>query len=435
MVRIGVFTGKSDYKGLALLDFKVLGELETSSMDKNVEKFSLVARYLDYKERMRPNRIYMISIMDDEDFSKPIRHYTILDKAKFVKYVNGEYLITYKRYSGLNILDLYENRTEETQKYIDFCLERGKETPRLHFNTFTKNVLEQIFNNYGYENVIRYDSKSELKEWRREVIDKIKKSYEVEEKSSYWSEEELEYLLLHKDKMSEKELARRLGRTVAAVATKKWKLNSKYNKSLKDVIMDRKKLINKKLKEYREIKGFSQADLSEESGTSLSVINQLECENYNNTYTPTVLKLLNHIEKNSSITITDLDPKPKIEKKKPGRKPGSKNKVKRVVKKEVATKDMEPASAEKEDLFSMANSEVELNVVDEPNSNQQPKEEAPHSSEVTLLSLHNEVASLREMIANVLKSHMNVNLENKILKKEKKAVISLLGNKISEGIA
>lgn len=294
MVRIGVYNGRTKKRGLTLLNFTVLNELEYTNVV--IGSFNLVGRYNEYKEKLVENRIYLINIKDEP--SKPVKNFEILDKCKFIKYVNGDYVITYKRYRNVSLIDFYENRTEEAHDYIDWVLKHGKESDKVHLNTFTKTVLEKIFHNYGYDDVIKYDYPAEKKEWNKEITQRVKNfNKSIDDKSTNWSSDEEQFLILNMDKpgMTEKKIAKHLGRTVPSVATKKWKIKHEYKSKLKDM-KDRATMISEKLKEFRKDHDWSQRELVEKSGISLSVINQLECKSYSSTTTPTVEKLLEFVD-------------------------------------------------------------------------------------------------------------------------------------------
>lgn len=292
MVRIGVYKGSTKKRGLTLYNFTVLNELEYTKVTLN--SFSLVGRYNEFAERLVENRIYLVNIKDEP--SKPVKHYEILDKCKLIKYVDGEYLITYKRYRNQSLIDLLENRYDEAKGFIDWVLQHGKKSDKVKLNTFSKTVLEKLFENYGYEDLIRYDSKNEKSNWNKSITEKVKNfNRKIDDKSTNWSKDEEQFLSLNMDVMSEKELAKHLGRTVPSIATKKWKIKHEYKSKLKDM-KDRADKIAEKLKNFREDHGWSQRQLVDESGISLSVINQLECKNYTSTTSPTVMKLLKFVD-------------------------------------------------------------------------------------------------------------------------------------------
>jgi transcriptional regulator with XRE-family HTH domain len=297
MVRIAVYNGLKKKRGISFLDFTALNELEYTKVP--LGNFSLVGRYNNFKEKLVENRIYLINIKDEP--SKPVKRYEILEKCKFVKYVNDDYLITYKRYRNQSFIDLYENRPEEIKEYLNWVFTRGKRNKRVHLNTFTKTIIEKILEKYDYENVVQYE-RGEKKGWNQEVADRVK-SYnkKLSDKSTNWSKDEEQILLDEmakdpSDRMPEKELSKLLGRTVPSIATKKWKLAHEYKSKLKDMKKNAQQ-IAKKLKDFRkEHDNMPQRQLVEESGVSLSVINQLECENYTSTTSATVKKLLDFID-------------------------------------------------------------------------------------------------------------------------------------------
>lgn len=402
MIRVGVFNGDIHKRGLTLHNFTVLNELEDT--ESPVEEFNLVGRYLKFKEHLMENRIYLVNIQDDP--TKPIRYYEVLDKAKFIKYVDGDYIITYKRYGGQSMIDLYEARPEEFQAYMDWVLKRGKKSKRTHLNTFTKNIIERIFYNYGYKGIIRYDSDKELKKWQENNLARVKAfNKKRSEEKSNWSEEEIELLILEmakapEDRMSEKELSKRLGRTVPSIATKKWKLKSESYKSKYLNMKDRAKLISEKLKSFRKEKEWSQGKLSKESGVSLSIVNQLECMNYTNTDTAKVTDLLNYLDSNSEhITIEDIPTSTEAPKRnKRGRKK---------VEKQLETQEKIVEQSE-------TNKSIE-----------KPKEENQNE-------LVSEVKHLSDKIDNVLKSHISLQIENSKLKNDKENLLRVLTNFISE---
>lgn len=391
MVRIGVYTGRTTKRGLSLLNFKVLNELEYTKVA--IGSFSLVGRYNDYPENLVKNRIYLVNIKDEP--SKPVKHFEILDKCKLIKYVDGEYLITYKKYNNISIIDLYENRTEEAQEFIDWVLDEGKKSKKWRLNTFTKTVLEKLFDNYGYDDVIHYDSPDEKKLWNRELTERVRKfKRKTDDKSTTWSKDEEKFLLLNMDSMSEKELAKELGRTVPSIATKKWKLKHEYKSKLKDM-KDKSELIAKELKDFREDQGWSQRKLVEESGVSLSVINQLECKNYSTTDSPTVNKLLEFIR--------EYDKEENID--------------------EVEHIDIE------KDMEAIASTEQPARVKGEHKRESLFSEAEMSTISAKLDTLTNEIARLNVNIEKVLTDHTRISGENKKFRKE--AVLRQLAEMIA----
>lgn len=328
MVRIAVFNGIKKKRGLSLLEFTALNELEYTKVP--LGSFSLVGRYNDFKERLVANRIYLINIKDEP--SKPVKKFEILEKCKLLKYVNGEYLITYKRYRNINLIDLYENRPDDAKDFLGWVFTRGQKSEKVRVNTFTKTILEKLFENYGYENIVQYD-KNEKKDWNKEVAERVKSfNKKLDDKSTNWSKDEEDLLRREmakkpEDRMPEKELASKLGRTVPSIATKKWKLAHEYKSKLK-TMKDTAESIAKKLKDFREEHNWSQRQLVEESNISLSVINQLECKNYASTTSPTVIKLLEFIDNYGAQEVEDASKRDGKDIETTNNNPGNKGKEK-----------------------------------------------------------------------------------------------------------
>jgi transcriptional regulator with XRE-family HTH domain len=403
MIRVGVYNGDTHKRGLTLHNFTVLHQLEDT--ESPIDEFNLVGRYLNFKEHLMKDRIYLVNIQD-EDPSKPAIHFEVLDKAKFIKYMDGDFIITYKRYGGQSMIDLYEARTQEFEEYLDWVVERGKQKDgkRTRLNTFTKSIVDRIFRNYGYNNVIRFDDKYELKNWHKSILDRVKNfKKEREDEKTNWSEEELDLLILEmskppEERMSEKQLAAKLGRTVPSIATKKWKLKSETYKTKYFNMEDRAKLISNKLKSFREEKGWSQGKLSKESGVSLSIVNQLECMNYSNTETSKVNELLEFIVNNSEhIILTDLPNQNEVESKQP---------------------------VEREKVVGRKAVSVPYNTP-EPESKKETKT-------IELDEILKEVKHLSLKIDNILQSHVTLKIENSKLKNDKENLLRVLTNYISE---
>lgn len=312
MVRIGVYRGheKDERTGLTLMNFDVLNELEETK--NKIERFQLVSRFNEWKEPMMDNRIYFVNIIPTEK-SKPISEFEILDKCKFITHEDGKYLISYRKYSGVDLIEFYdkgaaENKKHELpandprfnplQEYINFCLSQ-KKGERLHFNTFTKYILEKIFEKYGYEGVIKYRTKNELKRWSQNITKRVKSFVkENDTKFTDWSNDETKYLIENMDTKSEKEIAKALNRTVPSIATKKWKLRNESTSKLSEM-KNRADAISEVVKGFRKEKGYKQGEMAKASGVSLSVISQLECGKYIGTDTPIVIDLLKYIDRES----------------------------------------------------------------------------------------------------------------------------------------
>jgi transcriptional regulator with XRE-family HTH domain len=403
MIRVGVYNGDTHKRGLTLHNFTVLHQLEDT--ESSIDEFNLVGRYLNFKEHLMKNRIYLVNIQD-EDPSKPAIHFEVLDKAKFIKYLDGDFIITYKRYGNQSMIDLYEARTEEFEEYLDWVVKRGKEKDgkRTRLNTFTKSIVDRIFRNYGYNNVIQYDDKNELRTWQKSILDRVKNfNKQREDEKTNWSEEELDLLILEmskppEDRMSEKQLAAKLGRTVPSIATKKWKLKSETYKTKYFNMEDRAKLISDKLKSFREEKGWAQGKLSKESGVSLSIVNQLECMNYSNTETSKVNELLEFIVNNSEhIILTDLPKQNEIAHNQP---------------------------AEREKV-------TERKAASVPNNNS----ELESRREIRGGDINEVLRELKHLslkIDNILQSHVTLKIENSKIKNDKENLLRVLTNYISE---
>jgi transcriptional regulator with XRE-family HTH domain len=189
------------------------------------------------------------------------------------------------------------------QNFIDFCVneEEGK---RLHFNTFTKFFLTTVFEHYGYDNVIDLDEE-ELNNWKQHITEKVKsfaKSQDV--KFSTWGHDEIEKLKANINK-SPVVLAKMFNRTEASIATMKWKIRHNKidgmdNTDKTENMVRNANDIAKALKVFRKEKGYSQKEMCKASGISISMLSQLERATYLGTNTPTVDKLLDYMEKNSS---------------------------------------------------------------------------------------------------------------------------------------
>jgi transcriptional regulator with XRE-family HTH domain len=328
MVRIGVYRGfeKSSETGLTLLNFDILNDLEeTSSKVKDVQ---LQGRFNTWKEPLMEDRIYFINILPHEK-GKPARDFEILDKCKFITHENNRFFISYRKYSGRDLIDFYEEGVSENRKhgnkyndpsfnlcqeYINYCLTKKKGT-RLHFNTFTKFILEKVFSNYGYDNVIHYKTKNEKSKWSKQITQKVKNFVnEKDTKNSDWSKKEIKFLIDNINK-PEKYLAEKLDRTVPAIATMKWKVRNEDKSILKDLpkkevteekpVEGESALIAKTIKDFRKKKGYNQRELSKLSGVSISVISQLECEVYISTNSQIVEDLLNYIDNEGGKVLTE----------------------------------------------------------------------------------------------------------------------------------
>ncbi|MEX0596025.1 MAG: helix-turn-helix transcriptional regulator, partial [Candidatus Paceibacterota bacterium] len=313
MVRIGVYRGheKDEKTGLTLLNFDVLNELEETK--NTIKSFQLVSRFNEWKEPMMENRIYFVNIIPTEK-NKPVSEFEILDKSKFITHEDGKYLISYRKYSGVDLIEFYEKGAKENKKhdlsyndttfntcqeYIEYCLSQ-KKGERLHFNTFTKYILERIFENYGYDNVIHYRTKKELKMWSDKITQKVKNfAKKNDTKFTDWSNTELEYLIDNMDTKTEKEIAKHLNRTVPSIATKKWKIRNESTSKLKEM-KTRAESISEFVKAFRKEKDYNQKAMAKASGVSVSVISQLECGKYIGTDTPIVDDLLKYIDKEST---------------------------------------------------------------------------------------------------------------------------------------
>ena len=322
MVRVGVYRGhtKDEATGLSLMNFDVLNELEETK--NKIQGFQLVSRFNEWKEPMMDNRIYFVNIIPTEK-GKPISEFEILDKCKFITQEDGKYLISYRKYSGIDLIEFYERGVaenkanglpyndpthNEAQQYINYCLSQ-KKGERLHFNTFTKYILEKVFENYGYDNVIKFRTKNELKRWTNNITQKVKNFVKTQDtKFTDWSNIETQYLIDNMDKpgVTEKMIAKALNRTVPSVATKKWKIRNESTSKLTEM-KNRAESISDYVKAFRKEKGYNQKEFSKASGISVSVISQLECKKYIGTETPIVEDLLKYIDKESkNLNISDI---------------------------------------------------------------------------------------------------------------------------------
>lgn len=315
MVRISVYKGfeKDADSGLTLLNFDVLNELEETG--NKIKNFQLVGRFNKWKEPLMEDRIYFVNIVPNEK-GKAITDYEILDKSKFLTHEDGRFFISYRKYSGKDLINFYEEGVNENRKngkkyndpqfnlcqaYINHCLTQKKGS-RLYFNTFTKYMLERIFNKYGYSNVVHYKTKKEKGIWSKEITQKVKNFVnEQNTENSDWSNKEIEYLT-ENIKKPEKDIAKALNRTVPAVATMKWKLRHESRSVLnKPSVKNKPEDIASTIKTFRKENNLNQKDLSKQSGVSVSVISQLECSKYISTDSQIVDDLLDYISKEGGV--------------------------------------------------------------------------------------------------------------------------------------
>lgn len=330
MVRIAVYRGREKDKstGLTLFSFDVLNELEDT--DNYLKSFQLWGRFNEWNEYLMEGRIYYVNIIPGE-VNKPIEKFEILDKAKFISHdAEKGYLMTYKRYSDKHLIDTYEAEekriseeikagveepsTNELRLFITQC-STMKKGEKLYFNTFTKYILNKIFELYGYDSIVRYKTKIELDTWKKKITQKVKNFVASQEiKFTNWGNDEIKYVFDNMDNKSEKMIAKHLKRTVPSIATMKWKLRHKritldnvkpkkesININNNDMVKTRLEMIGNVIKQFRKEKGYNQKDLKEASGVSVSVISQLECGKYISTETTIVDKLLEYIDKNSKL--------------------------------------------------------------------------------------------------------------------------------------
>ncbi len=305
MVRIGVYRGTSQSQGLTMLNFEVLNELEQTNIE--LDNFQLVSRMNKWKEPLKEDVIYFINIIPGEQ-GKPIDDFEILDKCKFVKYdLDGNYIISYRMYKDKNLIELARLSPSTLNHTITKWCRNHKGKSKLKFNTFTKYILENIFELYNIDsnkvNVLYQEN--ERNKWSAKISELVKNHVKNKNTAfTIWSTDELHLLMVNID-TEERLVSNKLNRTIASIASRKYKLthdrdekemmkeyldnlsDSEYNAlrldhKKRNVMESNEDKISKLIKDFRKKNGnITQTQLHEKTGISLSVISQLESGRYN----------------------------------------------------------------------------------------------------------------------------------------------------------